>query len=42
MTAVAEAARVTFAIAPGSEAVFEPSGPGLSRFVHPIDHIPLV
>jgi hypothetical protein len=42
MTAVTEAVRVAFAIAPGSEAVFESSGRGLSRFAHPIDHIPLV
>lgn len=42
MTAVAAAATAAIAISPALEAVFEPSDSGLLRFIHPIDHIPLV
>lgn len=41
MTAIAEAGAVAFAISPVSESIAEPSGSGLRRFGHPIDHIPL-
>jgi hypothetical protein len=41
MTAVAETRAVAFAIAPLAQAVVEAPGFGLSRFAHPIDHIPL-
>jgi hypothetical protein len=42
MTAVAETGAVAFSIAPVAQAVVEAPGCGLSRFAHPIDHIPLV
>src|SRR5690349_4029201 len=41
MTAVAETRAAAFAIAPVAQAVFEAPVSRLSRFAHPIDHIPL-